>query len=178
MARLRLGYTKSRTGCLRCKQRRVKVCSLPAPPFHPDSLEMNTRPLTHPSAAVRRDKTIVQSLPPPRHRMQSFHRATRPRPLPRQYRHTIPGLGAFPTAVIAPEEPAKTHQPETQASVPHARAVGICRPRPGRRAFPERLGTHRRRLPRRDVSDDARPVPIPDQVRDRSARGGHGRLGF
>ena len=25
MARLRLGYTKSRTGCLRCKQRRVKV---------------------------------------------------------------------------------------------------------------------------------------------------------
>jgi hypothetical protein len=27
MARLRLGYTKSRTGCLRCKQRRVKVNS-------------------------------------------------------------------------------------------------------------------------------------------------------
>lgn len=30
MARLRLGYTKSRTGCLRCKARRVKV----GPPFH------------------------------------------------------------------------------------------------------------------------------------------------
>ena len=31
MARLRLGYTKSRGGCLRCKQRRVKVsgCGVP-----------------------------------------------------------------------------------------------------------------------------------------------------
>ena len=28
MARLRLGYTKSRMGCLRCKQRRVKVLYL------------------------------------------------------------------------------------------------------------------------------------------------------
>jgi len=27
MPRLRLGYTKSRNGCLRCKQRRVKVCT-------------------------------------------------------------------------------------------------------------------------------------------------------
>lgn len=33
MARLRLGYTKSRTGCLRCKQRRVKVA--PVTPHNP-----------------------------------------------------------------------------------------------------------------------------------------------
>lgn len=31
MARLRLGYTKSRTGCLRCKQRRVKVAPVTPP---------------------------------------------------------------------------------------------------------------------------------------------------
>jgi hypothetical protein len=37
MARLRLGYTKSRTGCLRCKQRRVKVCFPFRAPLCPDA---------------------------------------------------------------------------------------------------------------------------------------------
>jgi len=31
MGRLKLGYTKSRTGCVRCKARRVKVCPIPRP---------------------------------------------------------------------------------------------------------------------------------------------------
>lgn len=38
MARLRLGYTKSRTGCLRCKQRRVKVAPVTPPRPHVSDL--------------------------------------------------------------------------------------------------------------------------------------------
>ncbi|KAL1838831.1 hypothetical protein VTJ49DRAFT_2188 [Mycothermus thermophilus] len=86
MARLRLGYTKSRTGCLRCKQRRVKCdearpacgacvrhgieCSLStAPPPSankppPPAPARRSRPIKAPTDASNASTTAANTQPP------------------------------------------------------------------------------------------------------------------
>ncbi|KAK1830463.1 hypothetical protein QBC39DRAFT_391922 [Podospora conica] len=111
MARLRLGYTKSRTGCLRCKQRRVKCdenrpckacqrhgvdCSLvsgpsrqgespqtPAQSAAADSPRSRSTSLPPPSAASSHSSPFASSHPSPVPiKTESSHQATSTETLP------------------------------------------------------------------------------------------------